>query len=505
MKIIDFFKKNIFAIILFILIMYNLLLVFDTADFKLSNNLFIALIIEIILYVMIIFVQKMKKCNFDFYKKYMTVYAIIGFIYIFVFPIGSLPDETNHFLRGYEITNGHFISELCENKNSKSGGCADVTEEIESVVANGHYMYDTNFKKVAAKYRTKSKSRMINITNISMYSFVCYIPQALGILLGRILNLPILIWAYLARIFNFMLFLFLLNFSIKKMPYMKNMIVFISLLPITFQEAISMSADCMAIGSSLAFISYILYLSDSKKKIDKKNLLIIFILSFLISMSKLVYLPLCLLSLIIPKEKFESTKKKYLILFFIIFVVGIINICWLKIASRFLMSISLGANPDLQLKYVMSHPMSFFAVIYRTINLNFDWYTYTMLGSSLGTLCVDINPLYVKFNIIILLFLILFNEKNNINNIIRFISLFICLCVFGLICASLYLDWTPVANDVINGIQGRYFLPILPLIIIALNTKNFSIKNKSIINEKLMCLIMIMENIYVITHLINFY
>ena len=44
------------------------------------------------------------------------------------------------------------------------------------------------------------------------------------------------------------------------------------------------------------------------------------------------------------------------------------------------------------------------------------------------------------------------------------ISLIIILLVF----TSLFVQWTPIASDVIEGVQGRYFLPILPLIFICL-------------------------------------
>ena len=37
------------------------------------------------------------------------------------------------------------------------------------------------------------------------------------------------------------------------------------------------------------------------------------------------------------------------------------------------------------------------------------------------------------------------------------------------IALSMYLTWTPVGSDVINGVQGRYFIGFLPLIPLILN------------------------------------
>ena len=44
----------------------------------------------------------------------------------------------------------------------------------------------------------------------------------------------------------------------------------------------------------------------------------------------------------------------------------------------------------------------------------------------------------------------------------------ITLAVIGLIFTSLYIQWTKPDQTSIAGVQGRYFLPILPLMILLL-------------------------------------
>jgi uncharacterized membrane protein len=39
------------------------------------------------------------------------------------------------------------------------------------------------------------------------------------------------------------------------------------------------------------------------------------------------------------------------------------------------------------------------------------------------------------------------------------------IIVLLLIMTACYLDWTPVGESVIGGLQGRYFIPVLPLLI----------------------------------------
>ena len=42
--------------------------------------------------------------------------------------------------------------------------------------------------------------------------------------------------------------------------------------------------------------------------------------------------------------------------------------------------------------------------------------------------------------------------------------IFIILIVIILMSTSLYIQWTPLKNNTIYGIQGRYFLPLLMLV-----------------------------------------
>ena len=53
---------------------------------------------------------------------------------------------------------------------------------------------------------------------------------------------------------------------------------------------------------------------------------------------------------------------------------------------------------------------------------------------------------------------------------IKFISAIVIVSVFLLIFTSLYMQWTPVYNDIIDGIQGRYFISLLmPLFLLLYN------------------------------------
>ena len=46
----------------------------------------------------------------------------------------------------------------------------------------------------------------------------------------------------------------------------------------------------------------------------------------------------------------------------------------------------------------------------------------------------------------------------------------VTIAVIGLIFTSLYVQWTTVGKESISGVQGRYFLPILPLVMLLIGS-----------------------------------
>ena len=65
---------------------------------------------------------------------------------------------------------------------------------------------------------------------------------------------------------------------------------------------------------------------------------------------------------------------------------------------------------------------------------------------------------------------------------------FLCAACAGLTMLSMLIAWTPVSSRVILGVQGRYFLPFLPVLLLALKNQTVVLtkdENRSILY--LMC------------------
>lgn len=113
-----------------------------------------------------------------------------------------------------------------------------------------------------------------------------------------------------------------------------------------------------------------------------------------LSLSKIVYLPLCLLLILIPKEKFKTVKDRHIILFSIITISIIINLLWLSIVFSF-PSFRDGINSLKQLKYIYSNIFEYIGIIFMTYFTNGFNMLLEEFSKVLGLFTVYLSNIYI--------------------------------------------------------------------------------------------------------------
>ena len=455
--------------------------------------LFVA-IIEIVVECLSVFILvKMRKKGMPLEKQFLFLAIMLGVLFIGILPPGQSPDETTHFKRAYGISGGILIPDEKVNSEGAIGSDIPVTTDFfERTVDHGTYAEIVNQIGLGT-----DESSPQPYTSAALYNFVCYIPQSFAALIGRALHLSVLAMAYLMEIFNFIVWVLLVYFAIKLLPKFKSFVLFVALLPITLQEATSLAPDALTIGLSMFFVSYVLHLAYVRKgTLGKKQMAILTISSIVLGFCKIVYLPLTLLMLIIPKEKFGTKKKKWIFLGALFTVVAILNFVWLLISSRYLISYRDGVDSKEQLMGVIKNPFNYIATMARTTWTNAKIWVTNMLGFSLGALIFNLpRALLVLSSGIFILLLGQRDETLKVKKFDRTIFIIVFITIIGFIFTSLYMQWTAVGAPEIEGIQGRYFLPILMLLpLIICRTKAIK-KYPTIISEKIVLYFSLFINI----------
>ena len=115
-------------------------------------------------------------------------------------------------------------------------------------------------------------------------------------------------------------------------------------------------------------------------------------------------------------------------------------------------------------------------------------------------------PTIISLVYIIIIIFSLFNESkdNNIKVFEKIIIGLIALCIMGLIATAIYIQssaqFRGVATNVVYGVQGRYFIPVVLLIPLLVKLKK---NHKEIINEKNQLYIMLLINLVTMLYIVQ--
>lgn len=484
-KLVSFFSNRSSVFCLFILVFSFFLIKIILIDKGVGHPSLISLFMVAVETAIYFLWRRLDRKKAPLEKKFLALAIPLGLMFLIVLPPGQTPDDLIHFARAYDITNGALIASTPTDEYEGAVG-GDVP--VETLQVRVQPAKDSYERILGSFTENSGETRKQTYTAAAIYNFLCYIPQTIAIMIGRAFSAPLYVILYLVEMVNFVFWLVLIYYSIKLIPGKKLCVMFIALFPITLQEATSISPDAMTIALSIFLVSYVFYLIYGLKgKIQKRNMVVLSLVAILIGFCKLVYLPLLLLYLMIPYEKYGTKKKKWYFTIGLLIFVGIINLVWLIVSSRYLVEIRDGVNSGAQLAGIISGPFSYLLVIVRTIGMQAGFYTEGIYGSSLGAFVINLPSIimYLYLIVTVCLFMQCDDSRMRLDVKQKYYLLFVLAIIVGLIFTSLYLQWTPYKGLMVDGVQGRYFIPILiliPMIVASSRKGTHLISEKSVVS-----------------------
>ncbi len=442
-------------------------------------------------------IEKIKKITLE--KMFLFVVIPIGIAYmLFMLPTYA-PDESAHIWKAYEVSKGVFFT----------NGKTVVPKELLEYQQESLNTY--NALKQSLDKKTDYNDTVEIITPAQSYPFFLYIPSAIGIAIGRILDINILYGIYLGKVFNFIIYVSIGYYAIKKMPFGKIVTFVYLLLPMILCQAISLSADSILNSLIVLYIAFILQLFY-KEKITQMDKILCMILPIIISISKLTYFPIVGLNFLLINKKEFDKKEKYIVL-----GLGTV-ICLVSVILYYLYTTSFETAPAVktymeqenvnsteQIKFILTNPIMYIKAMIKTVFTYGQYYIDTFIGSQLGWLNIGVNRTIINAFLIILLFSPFVEENDKELN--KKQKIWICLLAIAtiiLIITGLYITWSPVGGEVAVGVQGRYFIPIVILFLLCLCMKENYIKIEHV-NRWTAVLIIILNLLVLITILKFFY
>ena len=403
-------------------------------------------------------------------KLFLYIVPIIMILFLVGIPSWKNSDEPMHWYRIYDITQGNFYTKTID-------GLAVGILPIEIV---NYHNYDSEldikYSSFSELYKNKiskdGEKYIIELSTTAVYHPIQYMPQVIGTFIADIFTDRPFIMMYATRIANMIFSLIILYFSIKIIPFGKKIMLLLTCIPVAASGFASMSPDAMTISMSYLFISYVLKIfNDKDNKIRWQEKIALVLMEIVVA-----------LILILPKEKYHSRKEQIATCAIIIGAAIITNLLWLEFSSHYLVEYKSGSS-IVQLNKLLTHPLQYLQNLIYTINYCARVYLEQLFGVGVGA---DLHiSLYTTLPVIIFIMYIFLSItdkeiKNKLNTYQKVIISLIFLAITGLIFTSLYIQWTPVNFKIIAGVQGRYFLPILPLLSLLIGS---SIKLKSEYDE----------------------
>ena len=441
--------------------------------------------------------------NTDIGKLYPIIAITFGLIFVFLIPAYETPDEQDHFGNAYNISNRILNygnpynddsipeSEMPFRYMRAADGAINETDLNSRI---GVDAYDSIFNNLNVIDEAGNEKVVVFNHMASAGKAMYYLP-ALGITLARVLNLGFGFAYIFGAILNMLFYVLMTTYAINKIPIGKRIIFVISLLPITMQQASSYSYDCGVMACMMVVIaqSFFLKYGDTSTRRDwawNKEIpvirttiteLLMYILCalLLVSVKSGVFLVVYLLPIALCNNKSWFCGKAKIVSISVISVILVVSVAFVVFIGydmfiEFLYTVPqnvrkvTGVSGAAPIEYI-TNPDKTLSMFYVTFKANMRHYIAQLGGTSLGYVRIFVfKGVYIANLLMLLISMVRYNTEEDEfklgNRIVAFIIGILPIVVTVL---AMLLYWTLPTDEGIAGIQARYFIPTLPILMMS--------------------------------------
>jgi len=404
-----------------------------------------------------------------------------GLIFIALLAPGWSPDEPQHYWRAQQVAHGDLMpNEFKDEKNNVYSGGQLLPDENRFILSYQGFEGLTdhslrlNFPMWENEGAIAQRAAQVNTVAVAFpgsarYSPVVYAPQAVGLFIANVLALPLLAGFILAKLFGLIVQVAAFAAAIRITPKGKWIFFTIGLLPSTVVQSAALGGDVMTTSVSVLFIATVIKLAFDTKKIVWWHIGLIAVFIALLGLVKPAYLPLAAIAILIPIfNKSFRKKSKIAISSAVLVLAALPGMLWLKATSFIQDNYSHGVDPSAQQQYVLHEPLNFIATLFNTYFTDAQPKLYKTL---FGNFVWDTAPIPFIFMLLcaVVMVITLFvssprEKKITFPVYVKVLFLAISGLLVTAISYGLYVYYTAFKDTSILGLQGRYFIPFLPLV-----------------------------------------
>jgi len=263
----------------------------------------------------------------------------------------------------------------------------------------------------------------------------------------------------------------------------------------------------------MLFVAYIISCFYERDSFSWRDYVILLVLGMLLAPAKIVYFPIVFLVLLVAWKWRETIKAKAWVLTGVIIAASIAMIMLfmglntVEIAGDQQVNWDSGYNNTLST--ILRDPFGTMVLYLRTLYHLRDFLFYSTFGQWLSGLTILLPRWYIQVTIALILAGVIYGTKDDWQPSVweRIIYIIICAAVVILNLTAMFLGWSNETHEIVLGVQGRYFIPLLPLALLVLKNK-FTVISKQFYQNAVIIAYMFIQSfvvIYVLTFTVSRY
>ncbi len=403
----------------------------------------------------------------------LSLALLFGAAFALLTPPFQSPDEPNHFLRAYQVSEGIFFPEKQDRRlgGTLPASLGHVRDSFSFLRMNYEARADKSLIFQSLNLPLKAETRIfLDFPNTAIYAPTAYLPQAAAIAILRPLGATPLQMLYAARLANLFVWVLLVLAAIRLMPFLKRTLTVFALLPASLAVAASANADVVTNGLCWWIVAALLASSSPLppfKGGDSSRLWRQTLIVAVVCANKLIALPLILLSF--GKRRFALFLAAGLaaaLVWGIFAQKNFIPYDDYNPAFRDAQTLNEGVDPARQQAFIIENPLFFIEITLKSIVKSLPSTSAHFVGK-FGWEKNYLPPVWLAL-LWLMLASVLASEENPLSKRRRTLAAIVAALYVGMFAVTMYALWCPVGAGEVTNFQGRYFVPIAPVAALAL-------------------------------------
>ncbi len=386
------------------------------------------------------------------------VYAVPAVIFLSIaMPPLQVTDEHAHFFRADQVSRGGLVPERLGGEIG--GGAIEFAALYNAIPFHPEVKQTPALAQRAKEPRWSQANRRANFQNTAQYGPLLYAPQALGIRVGRLAGLRVARTLVIARVVNALAACTAGFLALLVCRRGRALTFFALLLPMSLSEFGSVSQDALIISLSILVVAVASRVVAEKRPAGIGEFALFAFVVAATTMARPAQVALGLLAPAFLGRGDPGWRKKALTGAVAIAVI----LGWFPLLLTLLPPTPAGWSVAEQFRRVIFYPLALPTAMVRTFADQGQWLLETVVGQ-LGWLDTSMPRWYYRLSAAVFVCALIAPGNSRPNLRPALTAAVVVVALITTVGGALYLSWTPVGKPTIDGLQGRYFLPVLPLL-----------------------------------------